>query len=202
MVSIRLSIVDPRPARAAAAQRMQYSSPGFGLAQHAVLIGLDGLPPAVLREAIEAGEAPVLRGLRERGAFTDDARCTQPSESLPNWASTLFSAPPAFHGVHKPALDDMVRPATYDAGTLWPNIFTAARSQRPALSTGAFYSWPPLAHLLPSASLNSSVLSACKSCSECERVESQLVSKFAAGLRRHKFGLSWLYLDILDECGG
>lgn len=174
---------------------------GFASARHAVLIGLDGLSVRALHRAINAGLAPNLKALRERGAYTDDARCTMPSISLPNWASTLFSAPPEFHGVHTAALDDDVRPATFDRGAVWPNMFTAARAQRPGLSTGAFYSWPPLAQLLPPRSLNASTLHACKGCDECLVVEARLVSSFANGLRRSRYALSWLYIDMLDECG-
>jgi len=84
---------------------------------------------------------------------------------------------------------------------VWPNLFTAARVQRPALSTAAYYSWPPLAQLLPRQSLNESVLQSCRSCDECLAVEPRLVHHFAASLRRAQFGLSWIYLDALDECG-
>ena len=177
------------------------SSAGFGSASHAIILGLDGLQVGTLHSALASDNAPTLKALRERGAFTDDARCTQPSTSLPNWASTLFSAPPTFHGVHTTRLDDAVRPATYGPGALWPNLFTAARVQRPALSTAAFYSWPPLAQLLPRASLNASILQSCASCDECLRVEPHLLSAYTTGLRRSKYGLSWLYLDVLDECG-
>jgi len=55
---------------------------GFASARHAVLIGLDGLSVRALHRAINAGLAPNLKALRERGAYTDDARCTMPSISL------------------------------------------------------------------------------------------------------------------------
>ena len=91
----------------------------FGSADHAVLLGLDGLSVDALHAALAAGHAPRLARLRARGAFTDDARCTQPSFSLPNWASTLFAAPPTFHGVHTTRLDDDVRPAALPPGATW-----------------------------------------------------------------------------------
>lgn len=174
---------------------------GFGSSEHAVIIGLDGLSLGSLHTALGSGHAPHLKSLRDRGAVTDDARSNFPSLSLPNWASTLFSAPPTFHGVHSTRLDKAVRPATYAAGAVWPNVFTAARAQRPGISTAAYYSWPPLSQLLPSATLNTSALQACGSCDECLKVEQHLVASFAAGLKRSKYALSWLYIDVLDECG-
>ena len=60
------------------------AAPGFNSADHAVLLGLDGLSVRALEKAMAEGNAPRLRALRARGAFTDDARCTQPSLSLPN----------------------------------------------------------------------------------------------------------------------
>lgn len=178
------------------------TSSGFGAAEHAVILGIDGLAVRTLHHAIATGHAPHLAALRASGAFTDDARCTQPSSSLPNWASTLFSAPPAFHGVHGARLDGAVRPATLPDGGLWPNIFRAAKSgKRAGVSTAAFFSWPPLRQLLPPGSLNVSVLEECASCEDCLRVEPQLLSRFEQATRRSRFTLSWLYFDALDECG-
>lgn len=174
----------------------------FGASQHAVLLGIDGLSIRALHEALDAGNAPNLKTLREGGIFTDDARSCQPTLSLPNWASTLFSAPPEMHGVRGTTYEEnIVRPATLEAGNVWPNLFTVARAKKPALTTGAFYSWAPLGLLLPRHSMNSTVLRACRNCDECIGVEAQLTDDYLAALRSKRFGLSWLYLDVLDECG-
>lgn len=178
------------------------AAPGFNSADHAVLLGLDGLSVRALEKAMAEGNAPRLRALRARGAFTDDARCTQPSLSLPNWASVLFGVPPAFHGVHAARLDEDVRPASLRAGATWPNVFAVARRAKgPHFTTAAYYSWPPLSQLLPRAYLNATLLAPCSNCDQCLRVEPSLVEDFATALRRRRFGLSWLYLDALDECG-
>lgn len=173
----------------------------FGSAQHAVLLGIDGLAIQHLHDAIDGGYAPNMKALRSRGAFSDDARCNMPSMSLPNWASTLFSAPPEMHGVHTNTFGDAVRPAEIEDGRIWPNVFSIAMHQKPAITTAAFYSWPPLGLLLPRASLNASVLRACGSCDECLKVEPRLLDEYLDALRRRRFGLSWLYFDVLDECG-
>ena len=192
-----------KPGRAGrATPRRRNMSDGFGSSSHAVLIGLDGLSIAALNRALNSGNAPHLAKLRARGAFTEDARVTQPSLSLPNWASTLFAVPPAFHGVHLPRLDDDVRPATLAAGGTWPNAFTIAQHAKGnAFTTAAYYSWPPLAQLLPRATLNASVLATCTNCDDCLRVEPTLVADYVSALRTRRFGLSWLYVDALDECG-
>ena len=110
--------------------------------------------------------------------------------------------PPAFHGVHLPRLDDDVRPATLAAGGTWPNAFTIAQHAKGnSFTTAAYYSWPPLAQLLPRATLNASVLATCTNCDDCLRVEPTLVADYVSALRTRRFGLSWLYVDALDECG-
>jgi len=185
---------------------MSATPPGFGVAQHAVLIGIDGIPPWVLNNAISSGSAPALAALRRRGAWSDDVRATQPSSSLSNWASILTGAPPEWHGVHTAAQSNKptfpVRPATYPAGTIWPNMFTSAREARSNASTGAYFSWPPLGSLLgQSDGLNASVLRACSSCEKCQTAEATLVADFVHALKKQRHLLSWLYLDVLDECG-
>ena len=177
------------------------TSAAFGASQHAVIIGIDGLSIRALHEALDAGLAPSLKALRSAGAVTDDARCTQPSISLPNWASTLFSAPPEMHGVHGTTYDHTVRPAALEDDQIWPNLFTVARAAKPALTTAAFYSWAPLGLLMPRHSLNATVLRPCRSCDECLEIEPKLADDYLTALRTRRFGLSWLYLDVLDECG-
>ena len=158
----------------------------FGASQHAVLLGIDGLSIRALHEALDAGNAPNLKTLREGGIFTDDARSCQPTLSLPNWASTLFSAPPEMHGVRGTTYEEnIVRPATLEAGNVWPNLFTVARAKKPALTTGAFYSWAPLGLLLPRHSMNSTVLRACRNCDECIGVEAQLTDDYLAALTKN-----------------
>ena len=171
--------------------------------RHAVLLGIDGLPVASLHAALALGLAPNLKALRDEGAYTDDARVTSPSSSFSSWASTLFGVPPEFHGINDTwRFTDSVRPATYAKQTLWPNLFVAAREQRPALSTAAYFSWPPLAKLLlPKRSLNASVLQPCGNCNECRIVEPKLVDAYAEALKAHQYELSWLYIDVIDECG-
>ena len=41
----------------------------------------------------------------------------------------------------------------------------------------------------------------CGKCDECLQVEPKLASAFVTALERERFQLSWLYIDLLDECG-
>lgn len=177
------------------------------MAQHAIIIGIDGLAVSSLHAALRQGYAPTLAALRRRGAYTDDARVTQPSSSLVNWASTLFAVPPAFHGVHDflkafGASPHQIRPATLRAAdAVWPNVFSVARQARPGMGTAAYHSWPPLEQILqPRRVLNHSILLPCENCDACRAVEPELVRAFGDAMEAEKFALSWLYLDVLDEC--
>ena len=91
---------------------------GFGAAEHVLLIGIDGITPRALNDAIARGDAPSLAALRSRGAWSDEVRVTQPSSSLSSWASILTGSPPEMHGVHLAAQlrsEYPVRPAALDA---------------------------------------------------------------------------------------
>lgn len=184
-------------------------SGGFGSAARAVMIGIDGITPRSLGEAIRSGRAPHLAALRAGGTLGDDVRGTQPPVSLSSWASLLTGAPPSFHGVHMEAqyrpkhpLRERfpVRPATYpDVTHVYPTLFTALREARPTAATAAYYTWPPLAGLLD-GSLNVSSLRPCNSCKSCQAVEEKLAAEYAELLVAHRFDLSWVYFDTLDEC--
>ncbi|KDO16466.1 hypothetical protein SPRG_18008, partial [Saprolegnia parasitica CBS 223.65] len=72
---------------------------GFGLAQHAVIFGLDGLDVRCLHQALDNGLAPHMHYLRSHGVYTDNARNNRPAVSLPNWATIFYGASVMFHGV-------------------------------------------------------------------------------------------------------
>lgn len=179
--------------------------PGFGAAQHALIIGIDGVTPYTLEDSIARGVAPNLQSLRARGSRARDVRVTQPSSSLSSWASILTGAPPVFHGVHSGAQFSQppvypVRPATYPQHVQWPTIFAAVREANPAMTTGAYYSWSPLGGLIGEDRLNASVLTPCGSCDACIEAEPVQVQEFVKALKRRRFSLSWVYFDVLDEC--
>jgi phosphonoacetate hydrolase len=63
-----------------------------------VVVCVDGCEPDYLTQAIGAGRAPFLAGLRERGTcLTSD--CVVPSFTNPNNLSIVTGAPPSVHGI-------------------------------------------------------------------------------------------------------
>ena len=65
------------------------------LAEHVVVIGLDGCRP----EAIQQAAGPVLKKLWQSGAWTWQAQTAQPSVTQVNFAGILTSCLPAGHGI-------------------------------------------------------------------------------------------------------
>jgi len=68
---------------------------GFGVAKHAVLIGLDGFGGRYWNESIH----PIMDRMRAKGTSTIYARNNVPCESKPNWASILTGATPEENGM-------------------------------------------------------------------------------------------------------
>jgi len=67
-------------------------------ARPTVVVCVDGCEPEYINEAIEAGRAPFLASLKERGTCLT-AECVVPSFTNPNNLSIVTGAPPAVHGI-------------------------------------------------------------------------------------------------------
>jgi predicted AlkP superfamily pyrophosphatase or phosphodiesterase len=65
------------------------------VAEHVVVIGLDGCRP----EAIQQAAGPVLKALWQSGAWTWQAQAALPSVTQVNFAGILTSCPPEKHGI-------------------------------------------------------------------------------------------------------
>jgi len=63
-----------------------------------VVVCVDGCEPDYINQAIEAGRAPFLASLKERGTCLT-ADCVVPSFTNPNNLSIITGAPPAVHGI-------------------------------------------------------------------------------------------------------
>jgi phosphonoacetate hydrolase len=63
-----------------------------------VVVCVDGCEPDYINQAIEAGRAPFLASLRERGTCLT-ADCVVPSFTNPNNLSIVTGAPPSVHGI-------------------------------------------------------------------------------------------------------
>lgn len=71
------------------------AQPRSAVAEHVVLVGVDGLSP----EGIRRVDARAFQELMKIGASTLHARALIPTVSSPNWASMLMAAGPEQHGV-------------------------------------------------------------------------------------------------------
>ncbi len=67
-------------------------------ARPTVVVCVDGCEPEYINEAIQAGSAPFLASLGERGTCLT-AECVVPSFTNPNNLSIVTGAPPAVHGI-------------------------------------------------------------------------------------------------------
>jgi len=85
----------------------------------AMIVSIDGLRPDLLLRA----DAPTMRGLMKRGAFTMWARTTAVAVTLPSHVSMLTGVPPGKHGIEWNAALPLSRPV-YPA---WPTLFELAR---------------------------------------------------------------------------
>ncbi|CAB3997821.1 nucleotide pyrophosphatase [Paramuricea clavata] len=78
-------------------QSAQSKPKGFGTAKRAVIIGVDGLGGAHLRNVTD--HYPIFRSFFEHGSYTTRARGVFPTSSGPNWCSYLTGLNVMEHGV-------------------------------------------------------------------------------------------------------
>ena len=118
------------------------------VAQHLVIIGIDGLGAYGLQGS---AKIPNIERLRQAGAYTYHARGVMPTSSSPNWASMIMSAGPELHGVTsnawKPDVFDIPAIVTGPEG-IFPTIFGTLRAQRPASRIAFFTEWKDFPRLL------------------------------------------------------
>lgn len=107
-----------------------------GLAEHLILISIDGLRP----DAIARYPAHTLQRLVREGAYTLHAQTIYPSKTLPSHTSMLTGVPPADHGVTWNS-DQTEERGVVGAAT----IFELARAR--GLHTAAFFSKSKFHHL-------------------------------------------------------
>lgn len=117
------------------------------LAQHVIVIGVDGLSP----EGIHLTDTPHIDRLAQRGASTWHARAVMPTSSSPNWKSMISGVGPEQHGVtsNQWQLDNFtIEPTARGPGGLFPTIFSVLRGQRPDANIALFHDWKGLARLI------------------------------------------------------
>lgn len=120
-------------------------------ARHVILIGVDGLGAY----AFAGADAPAMKKMMYKGAWTLKARSVLPSSSADNWASVLMGSGTEVHGYtewdsKKPELPSR---DTTEYG-MFPTIFYLAKTQRPELKTAVIYEWGGIGYLFEKSCVN------------------------------------------------
>ena len=168
------------------------------LAQHVVVIGIDGLSPLGIHQT----ETPHIDQLVQRDAHTWKARAVMPTSSSPNWASMISGAGPEQHGVtsNKWQLDnDTIEPTTRGPGSMFPTTFAVLREQRPEADIALFHDWKGLARLIET-DLCDVVINppGDKHTSEAAFATAQAAATYFAA---HRPTFTFVHLDHVDHAG-
>ncbi len=123
------------------------------IAQHVVVIGVDGMSP----DGIANAETPAMDQLVATGASTMAARAVLPTSSSPNWASMIMGAGPIHHGVTSNGWEldkHELAPVAVGSGDRFPTIFYILRQQRKDAVQACFYDWSGFGRLFYQPDLN------------------------------------------------
>lgn len=115
--------------------------------EHVVIIGIDGMGGAYVREEeasslnVRTPSLPTLRSLQAESAWTYLAQDALPSSSSTNWVSMLGGNSPDVHGVLSNSWErgDSVIP---------PTLFAITRDAYPTSQIGLLYDWGGLGRLI------------------------------------------------------
>lgn len=121
------------------------------VAEHVVLIGLDGLAGNCVAEA----DMPTLKAMMDEGAWTLQARSILPSSSACNWASVYMGVGPEMHGYNTWGSREPDFPSIeLGPNGIFPTIFTLVSEEAPELTTCAFFEWETHACLIDSVAVD------------------------------------------------
>ncbi len=125
--------------------------PGKPIAQHVILIGLDGWGAYSVNKA----EMPNVKNLMEQGCYTLTKRSVLPSSSAVNWASMFMGAGPELHGytdwgTKTPDLPSRVT----NVNGMFPTIFQLLRESQPKAEIGCLYEWEGIKYVVDTLALN------------------------------------------------
>jgi predicted AlkP superfamily pyrophosphatase or phosphodiesterase len=186
--------------------RVEDTSPivrGPAIAEHVVVISLDGLRP----DAIDEAGATTLQALIRRGAYCPRARTVRPSMTLPSHTSMLTGLDTWRHGVRWN--DDQ------PGHIRLPTIFSLAR--RAGLSTAMFFSKVSLDYLADPAQIDTifgpgAGQGEARSGEPADRIEAgrtapddvppeRLAAAFAEAWSRRPYALSFAHIREPDRTG-
>lgn len=121
------------------------------IAEHVILIGLDGWGSYSLPEA----DMPAVKRLMENGAYTLEKRSVLPSSSAVNWASMFMGAGPELHGYTEwgSKVPELPSRVTSPSGT-FPTIFRLLRDARPDAEIGCLYDWDGIKYLIDTLAMS------------------------------------------------
>ena len=161
------------------------------LAEHVVVIGVDGLSPDGLRKA----KVPVVDRLKKEGAWTFHARGVMPTVSSPNWASMIMGAGPEQHGVTSNEWEPgkgAIAPTAPGIGGRFPTIFGVLREQRPGAKIGIFHDWDGFARLVEPGVAD---------VVEHPKGPKATTDRAVAYLKAERPALTFIHLDHVDDAG-
>jgi len=178
---------------------------GLPIADHVIVIGVDGMSPA----GIEGAHTPVIDSLLKYSAYSFVCQAVLPTSSSPNWASIIMGAPPELHGVTsnswQPDAQNSPLMCTGTDGTgnssnTWPTIFGTLRSQRPDADIAGFFDWRDFGRLIEKG-----VLTKQRRANLMEKAFGTGHSSMTRGavryFKKNTPDLMFVHLDIVDHAG-
>lgn len=159
--------------------------------QAAVVIGVDGLSVAGLEKA----NAPNIKALMRRGAYSLKARGVMPTVSSPNWSSILSGAGPEQHGVTSNEWQrdkHEIDPVCTGSEPIFPTIFGVLHAAKPTLRLAAIHDWDGFGRLFERSAVN-----------HIARVEhsAETVKAAIAYWNQEKPHFLFVHLDDVDHAG-
>lgn len=122
------------------------------LAEHVILIGLDGW---ATHDFEQAHDIPNLTYLMKNGSYTLHKRSVIPSSSGVNWASMFMGAGPEVHGYttwnsKMPEVPSML----INTHGIFPTIFSLVRQHYPEAETGCTFEWEGIKYVIDTLSIS------------------------------------------------
>ncbi len=150
-----------------------------------VLFSIDGLRPDALLQV----DAPHINGLRQRGAWTLQARSVMPCITLVCHLSTFHSVPPTRHGITQNSYQPFARPL--------PGLVEQIKK---ADQTAAFFhNWELLRDLARPGNLQHNYFS--NTSYDLEHGDHEIAVAAADYIRREQPDFAFVYFGALDVCG-
>lgn len=182
-----------------------YAQTGLPVADHVIVVGIDGLMPAGIHNA----KTPVLDSLILRSAYSFKCEAVLPTSSSPNWASMIMGASPSLHGITSNAwepgndtipLECTGTDAKGKATGMWPTLFSVLRQQRPESVIGVFHDWRGFGRLVEEGVADRK-RNACPLSKLFDRGHKNVIRRASHYFSRKTPDLLFLHLDHVDHAG-